>query len=91
MRLATLLIVLLFSSAALVALILIPTYEPKDSTDTPLADEDRITGGDDIDANLLTASMECTENRKPWHICLMPDSFGHTLYCPAFSDFNETE
>ena len=94
MRLATLLIVLmLLSSAALVALILIPTYGPNNSNDTPtdLNDEDRITGGDDIDANLLTVSFECTENDKPWHICLMPDSFGHTLYCPAYSDFNETE
>ena len=92
MRLATLLFVLLLSSAALVVLILIPIYGPRNNDDTPIAldDEDRSTG-DDIDVNLATVWTECTDNGTPWHICLMPDSFGHMLYCPAYSDYNETE
>ena len=83
----TLIVSLLLSSVALVAIILIPAYKPSDSTD----DFDDIhTIPAELDVDIATASLECSHNGKPWYICATPSS-GVALYCPAYSEFNESE
>ena len=85
---------LLLASAALVALILIPSY--KSSTDNePSAPvsigEDNHTTSAELNVDIITAYRGCSDNGAPWHICTMPESYGGVVYCPAYSEFNESE
>jgi hypothetical protein len=45
----------------------------------------------ELNVNLLTAFHECSHYGKQWHICTQPDGWGSMYYCPAYSDYNETE
>ncbi|KAL7484675.1 hypothetical protein ACHAW6_010307 [Cyclotella cf. meneghiniana] len=45
----------------------------------------------DLDVNFLTASFECSHRGKEWHVCTQPDGWGSMWYCPAYSEYNETQ
>ena len=44
-----------------------------------------------VNVNFLNASLECSHNDKEWRICTQPDGSRPKFYCPAYSDYNETE
>lgn len=85
---------LLLASAALVAVILIPTYRSSadDESSAPVSiGEDNHTASEVLNVDIITAYQECSNNGVPWHICTMPNSYGGTMYCPAYSEFDELE
>lgn len=45
----------------------------------------------DLDVNFLTASFECSHHGKEWRVCTQPDGWGSMFYCPAYSQYNETQ
>lgn len=44
-----------------------------------------------LDVNHLTAAKICSHGDKEWYICTQPEGWGGMFYCPAYSDYNETE
>mmetsp|Transcript_148 Transcript_148/g.181 ORF Transcript_148/g.181 Transcript_148/m.181 type:complete len:948 (-) Transcript_148:263-3106(-) len=38
-----------------------------------------------------TSQYACTHGDKEWYICTQPEGWGALFYCPAYSDYNETE
>ena len=44
-----------------------------------------------FDVNHVTAGTICSHGDKEWYICTQPDGWGGMFYCPAYSDYNETE
>jgi hypothetical protein len=88
MKAKTLIISLLVSSVTIIVVVLSPLYK-KSSEPESVNVVHTITA--ELNVNLLTASHECSHHSKQWHICTQPDGWGTWLYCPAYSDYNETE
>ena len=84
MKLKTLIISLLVSSAALVAVLLLPLYLKKPPP------EEEYTRPAELNADIKTASFECSHHGKDWYICYDSWNWG-ALYCPAYSEFNVTD
>ena len=88
-----LVLALLLSSVALIALLLFPLYRKKTLPSTELA----ATKSAELNVNIHTVSFECSHHGKKWHICyddpgddfFIPDAAA--LYCPAYSELNATE
>lgn len=41
--------------------------------------------------HLTTSQYACTHGDKEWYLCTQPLGWGAMFYCPAYSDYNETE
>ena len=45
----------------------------------------------ELDVNFLNLSYECSHGDAEWMICTQPQGWGSMFYCPAHSEYNETE
>lgn len=51
-----------------------------------------ISSNSSFEVNHQTTSQNaCSHGDKEWYICTQPEGWGAMFYCPAYSDFNETE
>ncbi|KAL3801630.1 hypothetical protein HJC23_013135 [Cyclotella cryptica] len=60
-------------------------------SNTAIAQEENTGTSSHLDVNFLTSSFECSHHGKEWHICTQPDGWGSMFYCPAYSEYNETQ
>jgi hypothetical protein len=58
---------------------------------TVYAQERNATASTELDVNFLISSYECSHHGKEWRICTQPNAWGSMFYCPAYSEYNETE
>jgi hypothetical protein len=82
------LISLFAASLVLVVVSLYPLYRPDEE---PPAEIVNHTIAEELNVNFLTSSFKCSHYGKEWHICTQPTGWGGMLYCPAYSEYNETE
>jgi hypothetical protein len=49
------------------------------------------TTPDELNVDMDTAYLECSHYGKEWQLCVQPEGYGTYLYCPAYSEFNESD
>jgi hypothetical protein len=83
----TLSIVILVGSTALVAVIVYLAHRPEKAAPVEVID----TMPDGLNVDRRTAYLECSHHGKEWRVCVSPQGSGEWLYCPAYSEYNESD
>jgi hypothetical protein len=81
----TLSIVIVAGSTALLAVIAYLMHRPEKAAPEAI---DKL---DELNVNMRTAYLDCSDYGKEWHICLQPEGWGTAPYCSAYSEYNESD
>lgn len=84
----TLSIFIFVVSVAIVAVILYPVYHPNEPAPVEIISD---LTPDELNVDINTAYLECSHFGKDWHICANLDYYPSSLYCPAYSEYNESD
>jgi hypothetical protein len=49
------------------------------------------TTPNELNVDVGTAYLECSHYGKEWQLCTSPEGWGTWPYCPAYSEFNESD
>jgi hypothetical protein len=79
------------TSVGSVAIIGVILYLQMHRPEKPAPVEVIHTTPNELNVDVGTAYLECSHYGKEWQLCTSPEGWGTWPYCPAYSEFNESD